>query len=293
MTRSASTVKNSPSTPQAFPPDHLARLAAAAKDLVQIALRNHSLFDAAQQWGDEDGLITPPALESQILEAQDRVERLINPQNLPFGTERRLQQLRASCVPYSGLTVLAAAIRQLGLKHDELLQHYGVEKEISTATDPKGRSERYNWFIWPAHLEHNPPPRELLDALEFAADEVLKHFPPQPDQKSPISAAAEHFGSRVKQTPRWDKSRRELWLGDQLCKKFRRPAENQESILNVFEEEGWPSRIDDPIPRSSRDTTSQPTGDACYYLSKNSPIKFERDGKGQGVLWSLKTDSAP
>src|SRR5947207_475841 len=34
-----------------------------------------------------------------------------------------------------------------------------------------------------------------------------------------------------------------------LVKHFRRPAPNQYLILDVFQEENWPERIDDPLPR--------------------------------------------
>src|SRR5262249_22047958 len=48
--------------------------------------------------------------------------------------------------------------------------------------------------------------------------------------------------------PYWDGNLRELRLGPRLVKKFRQPAPNQEMILASFEEEGWPARIDDPLP---------------------------------------------
>src|SRR5262249_44432444 len=47
--------------------------------------------------------------------------------------------------------------------------------------------------------------------------------------------------------PKWDADRRELWYGAVLCKRYRRPAPNQEKILAAFEEDGWPGRIDDPL----------------------------------------------
>src|SRR5690606_33281778 len=48
--------------------------------------------------------------------------------------------------------------------------------------------------------------------------------------------------------PCWHAETRELWIGDKLAKRFKRHAENQEIILNAFQEEGWPARIDDPLP---------------------------------------------
>ena len=48
-------------------------------------------------------------------------------------------------------------------------------------------------------------------------------------------------------TPFWDRDRKELRIGSFVVKRFRWPAENQERVLNAFQEEGWPSRINDTI----------------------------------------------
>src|SRR5437762_9182913 len=50
------------------------------------------------------------------------------------------------------------------------------------------------------------------------------------------------------QTPRWDGLRRQLWVDSALVKHFRQPASSQERILAAFQEDGWPPRIDDPLP---------------------------------------------
>jgi len=47
--------------------------------------------------------------------------------------------------------------------------------------------------------------------------------------------------------PRWDGERCELWLGNVLVKRFRRPAPNQEAILAAFEELGWPRGSTTPL----------------------------------------------
>ena len=48
--------------------------------------------------------------------------------------------------------------------------------------------------------------------------------------------------------PRWDAMRRELVVDGQIVKRFRLPAVNQVAVLAAFEEEGWSSRIFDPLP---------------------------------------------
>ena len=54
--------------------------------------------------------------------------------------------------------------------------------------------------------------------------------------------------------PTWDRDRQELRWGDEVVKQFKVPSPNQETILAAFEEEHWPSRIDDPLsPRLDQD----------------------------------------
>jgi hypothetical protein len=237
-----------------------------------------------------DALIDPLKLESDILAALDGLERVINPTNLAFGTRERGHYLNALQRSLPLPTEPAAACQLVGLLHDRLLEHYGVAEEISTETRPAGHGAPYNCFLWKACLK--PPSPDILDRLEGAADVLLKHFPPQSDQQPPISAA-ESLESCVEQIPWWDKDRRELWLGDKFCKQFRHPSKNQVLILDTFEEEHWPDGIDDPIPRPSRARTSPKTGYAISRLNQNLHIKFERDGTGTRVLWSVKPHSAP
>src|SRR5205807_601151 len=72
-----------------------------------------------------------------------------------------------------------------------------------------------------------------------------RNGPPPPTQEAPHSAPGAVPSLAL---PVWDAERRELRLGGVLVKKFRRPAANQELILAVFQEEGWPAKIDDPLP---------------------------------------------
>ena len=91
--------------------------------------------------------------------------------------------------------------------------------------------------------------------------------------------------------PIWNPARRELWLGDFLIKRYRQRPGNQERILAVFQEEGWPEKVDDPLPfvrgidakKRLRDTVR--TLNASH-VTKNI-LRFEMDGTGQGVLWQL------
>ena len=90
--------------------------------------------------------------------------------------------------------------------------------------------------------------------------------------------------------PRWHGARRELYLGEQLVKRFRVPARNQEWILEVFEEDGWPETIDDPLPPSPNIDPKSRLHDTINRLNNkqiNPLLRFHGNGNGCGVFWKL------
>ena len=92
------------------------------------------------------------------------------------------------------------------------------------------------------------------------------------------------------QTPVWDSGRRELRLGDRLVKLFRWPAQNQEAILNAFQQQGWPARIADPLPADSKVCAKRRLHDTIKCLNRRRTeklIKFRGDGTGRGVKLEL------
>ena len=68
-------------------------------------------------------------------------------------------------------------------------------------------------------------------------------------------------------SPKWDRARKELRLGDLVIKQFRWSAVNQEAILMAFEEEGWPPRIVDPLPGKQDQDPKQRLHDTVKGLS--------------------------
>jgi len=90
--------------------------------------------------------------------------------------------------------------------------------------------------------------------------------------------------------PKWDCDRRELRLGDKIIKVFKLPSPMQEAILMAFEEEGWPPRIEDPLPGHPDLLPKRRLHDTIKSLNrnqKNSLIRFMGDGTGEGIRWEL------
>jgi hypothetical protein len=88
--------------------------------------------------------------------------------------------------------------------------------------------------------------------------------------------------------PRWDGDRRQLWYRETLVKRYQQPAPSQETILSAFEEDGWPPRIDDPLPMEDGLDPHDRLHDAVKRLNRDQVVRllvFRRDGSGEGVEW--------
>ncbi len=90
--------------------------------------------------------------------------------------------------------------------------------------------------------------------------------------------------------PRWDWQRRALYVGPRIVKQYRVPSCNQEFVLSAFQEEGWPHRIDDPLPPREDQDPKYRLHYTIHRLNHNQGarlIRFSGDGTGQGVCWDL------
>jgi hypothetical protein len=95
--------------------------------------------------------------------------------------------------------------------------------------------------------------------------------------------------SPAAQQPRWDPEHKVLTYRGAIVKQFKWPAANQEAILMAFEEEGWPKRIDDPLPRNRDVDPISRLHDTIKCLNRNQKkrsLRFSGDGTGEGILWN-------
>lgn len=102
--------------------------------------------------------------------------------------------------------------------------------------------------------------------------------------------------AQVEAKPSWNRDRKELRYGESIIKQFRWAAANQETILMAFEEDGWPPRIDDPLPQKLNHSPKSRLHDTIKCLNRNHKkrlIRFNGDGTGEGVIWTLVNGTEP
>jgi hypothetical protein len=95
--------------------------------------------------------------------------------------------------------------------------------------------------------------------------------------------------------PKWRADLHELYFNGALVRRYKNPARNQELILAAFEEEGWPARIDDPLPQNGDLDPRQRLRNTIVTLNRHqlTPLlHFRCDGTGRGVQWERRRNSA-
>ena len=94
--------------------------------------------------------------------------------------------------------------------------------------------------------------------------------------------------------PHWDQRMRTLYLGDQIVKRYRVLAGNQERVLAAFEEEGWAHVIDSPLPPQVETYPETRLRDTIRRLNSNHVdhlLHFYGDGTSCHVLWEAVFES--
>lgn len=90
-------------------------------------------------------------------------------------------------------------------------------------------------------------------------------------------------------TPRWDGEL--LRVGSVQVATVSPRAKNLRLVLDAFEEEHWPKRIDDPLPGGC-DTPDTRLRETVRTLNKKQEaVLFESDGTGEGITWKLHGSS--
>lgn len=122
---------------------------------------------------------------------------------------------------------------------------------------------------------------ELKLTLHLGRTEVTHEIEPSP---SDDAKARSPVGRRV--IHEWDPVRRELCYGGQLINRFRVPAKNHTVVLAAFQEMSWPEFMDDPLPPSADQDSSERLQATIKVLNRSRvvhAISFHGNANGQQV----------
>jgi hypothetical protein len=162
---------------------------------------------------------------------------------------------------------------------EELLQQLNVEKRIAfpEESDLSGSEVSYFPDVLPEETEGWYRVEEGLNALKQVA---CPEVPAEP-------LTAVERGSTDRLVPRWDGTTGELIFRGRLVKKVREQhgGSNVRTVLDCFEEKGWPSTINNPLEELP---SGQRLHDTIKSLNKGlSGISFHSDGYGTGFSWRI------
>lgn len=181
--------------------------------------------------------------------------------------------------------VEAAELRRAGLLASDLrwLVHGGLVEHRAEVSLP-GEAER-SFRVAGATFGK----RSVFALTEAGFDWARQALAARPaDSAAPRTHRAPSPPSAASR-PHWDRDLQELRYEGVVIKRFKVPAPNQEVILSAFEEEGWPPRIDDPLPPQVDQEPKRRLHDTINSLNRNhqaARIRFLGDGSGQGVRWT-------
>ena len=129
----------------------------------------------------------------------------------------------------------------------------------------------------------------VIAAQEFCASEAL------PLNDAAPAACRVVTADEPLPLPKWDDQRRQLRVGAEVVKEFKLPSPNQETVLMAFEEDGWPPRIDDPLPPLPQLDPRRRLHDTIKALNrkqKTTLLRFMGDGSGEGIRWEFLSERA-
>jgi hypothetical protein len=190
------------------------------------------------------------------------------------------------------------ALYQAGLSAIDLrwlISRKYVEFALKTAAP--GRPNRCPHESLPCHDKNthfiltNAGAAFALQVLSRAPQPV-SHIPSEYEKAWQATVLSGHAVAQSRlneQKPSWHRDVKELRFGECVIKRFRWVAVNQETILMAFEEENWPARIDDPLPRKLTQDPKTRLHDTIKCLNQNHRmrlLRFTGDGTGEGIRWA-------
>ena len=195
----------------------------------------------------------------------------------------------AQCSPWEFAVEIESLIAE-GLTTSDLrwLLRKGYVEHAQEVTRPRDKTRRFQSCC---NLAFAPRTCFVLTeaGLRLAAEEGPEPpFPP--DEPPPLRGRENPRGHahRPACVPMWDRDRRVLHMDGCVVKQFKVPSPSQETVLAAFEEEGWPSVIDDPLPPQPEQDAKHRLRNTIQKLNANQKhplLHFHGDGSGQRILW--------
>lgn len=165
---------------------------------------------------------------------------------------------------------------------DPRLDKYPLKQELLEGSPGKLLHRcYYRWGVVGMWMKARkvPQPRAII---ELAYELNLLS---EADHRRLLAAVGEKESTPATQRPSWDHGTGKLHYGGKLARQVQNPgrATNIVAILDAFEEQGWPARIDDPLPDGG---DKQRLREAIRTLNQGlSRLRFRADGTGSGICW--------
>lgn len=265
--------------------EQVAAIARAGLGLLD-AIHRYSKLIGGKRWGD---LPTKPSVYTygSLHEAVGNLERVLNPRKTAQVHSGR-SSLKMSGWPF----VVGDALSWLEASLDTLLTLFGWEgKAIVLHVNPgqeEAKSEDAEGRVWikgdPSTFTLPVIDEDLTGRIETSvstlADAVLR------DELAQLTKETESETeppAPAEDKPRWDKETHELRFKGQLIRRVRPIADNVIRVLDTFEDDGWPRRIDDPLDPSPE---TRRISETLRTLNDGlKMIRFRADGTGEGIIW--------
>jgi hypothetical protein len=187
-----------------------------------------------------------------------------------------------------------ATFRELGSEAGVISHLRGFGPEIQSYDNP--------FVLWASIVYSTLQGSGWLSQLDVVSETLAHHFHPftasvevlkrltgqtgpgslpsgNPPGPANVPTATPDSTPAHQAVPVWEGTSRRLMFRGQECKRFRRPAPDQEKILAAFQEEGWPEAIDDPLTSGKLSRTVESLNDRLQH------IKFSLNGANTGVCW--------
>jgi hypothetical protein len=193
---------------------------------------------------------------------------------------------RSNEIPIPTLQPVVQAARQL-------TQHVPISapllQALATTTVPSAFDEHRTWLVKLLRAaglkaDFDVYPRDVYGdnfVIRQCLDELVAGLSNELSQL--VVSDASNTSMVATCTPRWDNSCSSytLYLGTRIARRVVPRASNVIKVLDAFEEEKWPERIDDPTDAGKLHETLRSLNQGLQGM------RFRADGTGQGICWML------